>query len=275
MKTKNESQKSEIQALSSETLAISHLVIPEFEASPRWVRAVLGGVTIADSKRTMMLRRAERLPVYYFPKEDVRMDLMELTEHSIEAAPQGEASFWNIKVGETTAENAAWGYLSPPDEWEVIKDYIALEWGKMDSWYEEEEEVFVHLRDPYHRVDVLTSSRHVRVIVAGETVAETRNPKLLFETGFPTRYYFPQQDVRMDLLEPSNLKTRCPYKGIASYWSVKVGEQIMKNIVWGYPNPVIECPKIKDLVCFYNERVESIYLDGELVPKPITPWSKK
>ncbi len=275
MKPKNESQKNEIQTLSSETLAISHLVISEFEASPRWVRAVLGGVTIADSKRTMMLRRAERLPVYYFPKEDVRMDLMELTEHSIEAAPQGEASFWNIKVGETTSENAAWGYLSPPDEWEVIKDYIALEWGKMDSWYEEEEEVFVHLRDPYHRVDVLTSSRHVRVIVAGETVAETRNPKLLFETGFPTRYYFPQQDVRMDLLEPSNLKTRCPYKGIASYWSVKVGEQIMKNIVWGYPNPVIECPKIKDLVCFYNERVESIYLDGELVPKPITPWSKK
>lgn len=275
MKPKNESQKSEIQALGSETVAISHLVIPEFEVSPRWVRAVLGGVTIADSKRTMMLRRAERLPVYYFPKEDVRMDLMELTEHSIEAVPQGEASFWNIKVGETTAENAAWGYLSPPDEWEVIKDYIALEWGKMDSWYEEEEEVFVHLRDPYHRVDVLTSSRHVRVIVAGETLAETRNPKLLFETGFPTRYYFPQQDVRMDLLEPSNLKTRCPYKGIASYWSVKVGEQIMKNIVWGYPNPVIECPKIKDLVCFYNERVESIYLDGELVPKPITPWSKK
>ena len=133
MKTKNESQKSEIQALSSETVAISHLIIPEFEASPRWVRAVLAGVTIADSKRAMMLRRAERLPVYYFPKEDVRMDLMEMTEHSTKAVPQGEASFWNIKVGETSAENAAWGYLSPPGEWEVIKDYIALEWGKMDS----------------------------------------------------------------------------------------------------------------------------------------------
>jgi len=273
MKPKHGSQDSGIQTVGSDTVAIGHRIIPEFEASPRWVRAVLGGETIADSKRTMILRHAERLPVYYFPKEDVRMDLMEMTEHSKEAVPQGETSFWNIKVGETIVENAAWGYLNPPGEWEMIKDYIALEWAKMDSWYEEEQEVFVHLREPYHRVDVLESSRHVRVIVAGETIAETRTPKLLFETGLPTRYYFAQQDVRMDLLEPSALKTRCPYKGIASYWSVKVGDQIKKNIVWGYPNPVPECPKVKDLFCFYNERVEAIYVDGELVPKPNTPWS--
>ena len=143
----------------------------------------------------------------------------------------------------------------------------------MDTWYEEKEEVFVHLRDPYHRVDVLNSSRHVRVIVSGETVAETRNAKLLFETGLPTRYYFPKQDVRMDLLESSTLKTRCPYKGIASYWSVKIGDQIVKDIIWEYPNPVVECPKIKDLLCFYNERVEAIYVDDELAPKPKTPWS--
>jgi len=275
MKPKNESLKSVIQAVGSDTVAIGHRIIPDFEASPRWVRAVLGGVTITDSKRAMIFRRADRLPVYYFPKEDVRMDLMEKTEHSTEAVPQGETSFWNIKVGETITENAAWAYLNPPGEWEMIRDYIAFEWAKMDSWYEEEEEVFVHLREPYHRVDVLESSRHVRVIVAGETIAETRNPKLLFETGLPTRYYFPQQDVRMDLLKSSTLKTRCPYKGIASYWSVKVGDQIMKNIVWGYPNPVIECPKIKNLLCFYNERVESIYVDGELTPKPNTPWSNK
>lgn len=176
-------------------------------------------------------------------------------------------------MGESITEKAAWGYLNPPDEWAIIKDYIALKWGKLDSWYEEEEEVFVHLRDPYHRVDVLDSSRHVRVIVASETVAETRNPKLLFETGLPTRYYFPREDVRMDLLESSTLKTRCPYKGIASYWSVKVGNQIKKDLVWAYPNPILECPKIKDLFCFYNERVEDIYVDGELVPKPNTPWS--
>lgn len=273
MKQKQESQHSGIQVITSETKAVNHRVIGEFESSPRWVRTVLGGVTIADSKRVMILRKAKRLPVYYFPKEDVRMDLMKMTQHSKEAAAQGEISFWNIKAGETNSENAAWGYLDPPNEWKKIKDYIAFEWGKMDSWYEEDEEVFVHLRDPYHRVDVLESSRHVQVIVAGEIIAETRNPKLLFETELPTRYYFPKEDVRMDLLVTSNLKTRCPYKGIASYWSVKIGDQIVENIVWGYPNPVIECPKIKGLVCFYNERVEAIYVDGELMPKPDTPWS--
>jgi len=273
MEPKNEPQPGDIQVISSDTRTLTHLAIPEFELSPRWVRTVLGGVTIADSKRVMILRQSERLPVYYFPKEDVRMDLMEVTQHSAKTRAQGKMSFWNIKVGETITENAAWAFLDPPDEWKKIEDYVAFEWGKMDSWYEEEEEVFVHLREPYHRVDVIDSSRHIRVIVAGEVIAETRNPKLLFETELPTRYYFPKEDVRMDLLVPSNLKTRCPYKGIASYWSVKIGDQIMKNIVWGYPDPVVECPKIKGLVCFYNERVDSLYVDDKLMPKPITPWS--
>lgn len=201
------------------------------------------------------------------------MDFMEMIEHSEKADVQGEITFWNVKVGENIAEKAAWGYSDPPHEWKKIKDYIAFEWRKMDSWYEEEEEVFVHLREPYHRVDVLESSRHVKVIVDGEVIAETRNPKLLFETELPTRYYFPKDDVRMDLLVPSDLKTRCPYKGIASYWSVMVGDQLIKNIVWGYPDPVIECPRIKGLVCFYNERVEAIYVDDELMPKPVNHWS--
>jgi len=273
MTPKEGSQSSGIQVVGSDTVAVGHIAIPEFEPSPRWVRAVLGGVTIADSKRTMILRRATRLPVYYFPKEDVRMDLMERTQHTAKAVPQGEASFWNIKAGESIAENAAWGYENPPSGWEIIKDYVALEWGKMDAWYEENEEVFVHLREPYHRVDVLNSSRNVRVIVAGETVADTKTPRFLFETGLPTRYYIPGGDIRMDLLESTTLKTRCPYKGIASYWSVKVGDQIMKDIVWGYPDPIPECPKIKGLFCFFNERVEAIYVDGELAPKPKTPWS--
>jgi len=273
MEPKNELQPGDIQVISSDTRTLTHLAIPEFELSPRWVRTVLGGVKIADSKQVMILRQAKRLPVYYFPKKDVRMDLMEVSQHSAKTSAQGEMSFWNIKVDETITENAAWAYLDPPDEWKKIQEYVAFEWGKMDSWYEEEEEVFVHLREPYHRVDVIDSSRHIRVIVAGEVIAETRNPKLLFETELPTRYYFPKEDVRMDLLVPSNLKTRCPYKGIASYWSVKIGDQIIKNIVWGYPDPVVECPKIKGLVCFYNERVDAIYVDDEEMPKPITPWS--
>lgn len=114
----------------------------------------------------------------------------------------------------------------------------------MDHWYEEEEEeVFVHPRDPYKRVDAILSSRHVRVVVNGVTVAETRRPTLLFETGLPTRYYIPPEDVRMELLEPAHSVTRCPYKGIASYWSVKVGEHVFRNLVWSYQDPIPECPK--------------------------------
>jgi len=181
-------------------------------------------------------------------------------------------AYWIVRVGDQVAENAAWTYLAPPSELAALQGYVSFEWDKMEAWFEEAEEVFAHARDPYHRVDVLTSSRHVRVAIAGTTVAETRRPSLLFETTLPTRYYIPREDVRMDLLEPTPLTTRCPYKGLASYWSVKIGDHRSKNVVWSYPDPIPENPKIKDLLCFYNEWVD-LYVDGELQPRPHTPWS--
>ena len=267
-------QSNKIAPLSSETIAISHLSIPEFEESPKWVRTMFGGETIADSTGVMILRRANRLPVYCFPKEDVRMDLMEQTQHISEFPPQGTATYWNIKVGNKIAENAAWNFLNPKDVWQSLKDYLIFEWGKMDSWYEEDEEVFVHLRDPYHRVDILKSTRKIRIVVGEQTVAETDRPLLLFETGFPTRYYIPKEDVHMNFLKPSDLKTRCPYKGIASsYWSIKVGDKILENCVWSIHDPLPAAYKIKDYLCFFNEKVDAIYVNNELVPKPKTPWS--
>ena len=137
----------------------------------------------------------------------------------------------------------------------------------MDQWFEEDEEIFVHPRDPHTRVDALRSSRHVRVVMAGETVAETTRPVLLFETGLPTRYYIPPEDVRLDLLEPSGAGTRCPYKGVASYHSVRVGGELVADVVWHYPFPIPECPKIEGLLAFYNERVD-LYVDGELQERP-------
>jgi uncharacterized protein (DUF427 family) len=119
---------------------------------------------------------------------------------------------------------------------------------------------------------VLASTRYVRVEIAGETVADTQRPFLLFETGLPTRYYIPREDVRMDLLEPTDQTSRCPYKGIARYWSARVGDKTLKNAVWCYPDPIPENPKIKDLLCFFNERVD-LYVDGELQERPLTPWS--
>ena len=246
----------------------------QIEESPRRVRVILGDATIADSKHVMLLREAKRLPVYYFPKADVRTDLMQSTGHTTRCPYKGEASYWTVKVGDRAADNAAWSYLNPAPECAAIKGYVAFEWGKTDKWLEEDEEIFVHPRDPYKRVDVLKSSRHVRALVGGESVAETRRPRLLFETNHPVRYYIPADDVRMELLEPSATTTRCPYKGIASYWSVRIGNKLFSDLVWSYQEPIPECPKIKGLFCFFQEREAVIYVDGEQVPVPQTHWSR-
>jgi uncharacterized protein (DUF427 family) len=243
------------------------------EPSPRWVRVKFGGQYVADSRRALLLIQypPAGLPTYYVPQADVRMDLLEPPASD---GQDGHIAYWTVRAGERAAERAAWAHLSPPPDLADLRGHITFKWDAMDGWYEEDEEVFVHARDPHKRVDVLASSRHVRVVIAGETIAETRRACLLFETGLPTRYYIPREDVRMDLLEPSNLKTRCPYKGIASYWSVTIGDHVARNGVWSYPDPIPECPKIKDLLCFYNERVD-LYVDGELQTRPQTMWSQK
>ena len=243
------------------------------EQSPRWVRNFFAGETIADSRRTMMLRENRVLPVYYFNKEDIRADLLEPTCGTTTDEHKGEAERFNVKVGNRVAEDAAWRFKRPIEEWPEITDHFGFTWAALDKWMEEEEEVFVHPRDPYKRVDVMPSTRHVEITWNGQTIADTRQPRLLFETGLPTRYYLPPEDVRMDLLEPTDTSSRCPYKGLASYWSVKAGDKVGKDFVWSYPSPIPECPKITGLMCFFNERVDAIYVDGELQPKPQTRWS--
>jgi uncharacterized protein (DUF427 family) len=240
------------------------------EPSPRWVRVELEDQFVADSKRVLLVREPGQLPRYYFPQEDVRMDLLKLAANDDDL--ENDRLYWDVKVGDRVVKKAAWSYPDPPDRYAALKNHITFAWHKMDHWYEEEEEVYVHPRDPYKRVDAIPSSRHVRVVINGQTVADTRRPTLLFETALPTRYYIPRDDVRMDLLEAAKSTTRCPYKGLASYWSVKLGDDTFRNIVWSYLEPIPECPKIKELICFYNEKVD-IYVDGELQPRPQTPWS--
>ena len=251
---------------------VMHIPPASVEPSPRWVRVKFGGAVIADSKRVLLLRQygPGRLPTYYFPRADVRTDAL---IPAASARSDGDVAYWTVRVADQVAEHAAWTYLAPPPELAALQDYISFEWDKMEAWFEEEEEVFVHARDTYHRVDVVRSSRHVRLVIAGTTVAETQRPSLLFETTLPTRYYIPREDVRMELLEPTSLRTRCPYKGLASYWSAKIGDHVSRNVAWSYPDPIAENPKIKGLICFFNERVD-LYVDGELQPCPRTPWSE-
>ncbi|HEY7982722.1 MAG TPA: DUF427 domain-containing protein [Ktedonobacterales bacterium] len=245
-----------------------------WEPSPRHVRAVFNDVTVADSRRVMLLIEARHLPVFYFPVEDVRRDLLEPSDHHSSSPLMGEASFWSLRVGDRLAENAAWSYPHPPAHGPALAGYIAFYWTKLDAWYEEDERAYAHARDPYKLIDTRQSSRHVRVVLGATTVADTRRPLLLFETGLPVRYYIPQADVRMDLLESSDRVTECAYKGRASHWHARIGDHTYSNIAWTYHEPATLAAPIAGMVCFYNERVDALYDDDELLAKPRNQWSE-
>ncbi|MDQ4091303.1 MAG: DUF427 domain-containing protein [Actinomycetota bacterium] len=226
------------------------LPAPRVEPSPRWVRARAGGDWVADSRRPLLLAwyGPDRLPTYCFPAEDVRADLVpSLGDAAIQLRDLPPA---------LAAANGMWTFT----------------WDGRVQWFEEAMEVFVHAKDPTKRVDVLPSERHVRVEVAGEVVAESRRPHALFETTLPTRWYLPADDVRWDLLEPSDTVTMCPYKGTARYWSVRAGGELHPDVVWSYPDPIPECPRIAGLICFFNEKVD-LTVDGVPEERPVTPWS--
>lgn len=246
---------------------------PELRVEPclRWIRAYAGDVAVVDSKDALTVTLG--LPIYYVPLRDVRADVLESAGRTEHHPVLGERFFYDLRIGDRLVESVGWRLVAPPPEAAQLADHVAFYWDRLDHWYEEDDEVFVHPRDPHHRVDVLNSSRHVRVIVGGEVVAESRRPRLLFETGLPTRYYLPRMDVRMDLLGLSQTVTQCPYKGRTVHFDLDLGGRTWRDIAWSYPYPIPECPKIENLICFYDERVDAVEVDGELQPKPRTPWS--
>jgi uncharacterized protein (DUF427 family) len=233
------------------------------------VRAYLGGHLVADTRHPVLVWEISYYPAYYIPLADVVADLVPAgrTEHS---ASRGDAEIFDVRVAGATAEGAAKRYARSPLE--ALRELVRLDWSAMDEWMEEDEPVYTHPRDPYKRVDILASSRHVRVEVDGVTVAESPRPHILFETGLPPRYYLPLTDVRTELLRPSKTQTHCPYKGTASYWSVQTPLGLRQDLVWIYRSPLPESQKIAGLACFYNEKVD-IFLDGELQRRPRTPFS--
>ena len=239
------------------------------QITPKRVRVFFGGEVVANSQRVLMLLDG-RPPVYYFPEQDVRMDLMTPSTHRTQSQGMGEASYYTLKVGGKVAENAAWRYSKPPASGSGtsaapdLRGYVTFDWRMMDAWFEEGEEVFGHAHDPEHRIDVLHSSRNVRVVIGGTTVAETRHPVLLFETGFQTRYYLPKEDVRQELLRPSDRKTICAYKGEASYYSLAVGDKLFNDVAWYYRYPAPEVGKIANTLAFYSENADvTLFVDGK------------
>ncbi len=234
----------------------------EVEPCPKRVRVVFNGRTVADSERVLLLRETGHTPVYYFPHDDVRTELMRPTERRTFCPFKGEASYRTVEVGGRAAENAVWSYEDPIPEAAAIRGHLAFYWDRMDAWFEEDEEVVVHPRDPHVRIDVRQSFRPVRVVLGGETVAESHRTRFLYETGLPTRYYLPPEDVRLDLLEPSETRTGCPYKGWARYWSARVGGRLIKDVAWSYPEPLTDAIPVKGMICFFTERVDAIVVGG-------------
>jgi uncharacterized protein (DUF427 family) len=234
------------------------------ERSAKRVRAYLGGELVADTTRPMLVWEVPYYPTYYVPAADVRAKLVP-TGRSEQVDGLGQAELLDVDTGRATAEGAARRYPESPVE--QLRDLVRLDWAEMDQWFEEDEPVFVHPRDPYCRVEILGSSRHIRVELDGVTIAESRQPRILFETGLPPRYYLPLTDYRLDLLRPSQTRTRCPYKGTAEYYSVEIDGTRHEDLVWTYPTPVPESVKIAGLAAPYSEKVD-LYVDGELQVRP-------
>jgi uncharacterized protein (DUF427 family) len=121
-----------------------------------------------------------------------------------------------------------------------------------------------------HQITITPTELHVEVAVDRVKVAESNRPVLLDETGLPTRYYLPRDDVRTDLLRPTSRQSTCPFKGQASYWSLAIGDQLHEDLVWSYESPIPEAEGITGLMCFYDERVE-LTVEGDARRRASTP----
>ena len=239
------------------------------EPGAKRVRAYLAGRLVADTRHPSLIWEIPYYPAYYVPAGDVTAAL-EPTGKTGHSPSRGEAVLYDVRVDGAVAAGAARRY--PDSPLTAIRDLIRIDWAALDEWLEEDEPVYTHPRDPYHRVDILHSSRRVRVEVDGVTVADSVRPVILFETGLPPRYYLPLSDIRTDLLTPTATQTHCPYKGTAGYWSVDTGHGAHADLVWAYRAPLPESQKIAGLACFYDEKVD-VYLDGELQDRPRTHFA--
>jgi uncharacterized protein (DUF427 family) len=231
---------------------------------PRRIRAVLGGVTIVDTTRALYVWEWPKYPQYYLPLADVRSDVL-MDERQREQTSRGVAYIHGLQAG---------GVLRPSGARVLTESPIdRLEWTAADSWFEEDEEVFVHPRDPYSRCDALRSTRRVRIELEGVVLAESSSPVMVFETGLPTRYYLNRREVNFERLVDSALVTACPYKGRTSrYWSVCIGDTHHRDLAWAYDFPTRQLSPVAGLVAFYNEKVDVI-LDGRPLERPQTHFS--
>lgn len=249
------------------------------EPLSRRVRCSLDGAPVCDTTTPSLVWETRRVvPMYAVPERDL---LAELAPGRPEPVPEhlppllGPVRFavhldpgetLDVRVGDKVAPAAA---FRPADR--DLRGLVVLEWAPFD-WLEEDQPVTGHPHDVFKRIDVLPSKRRVEISLEGTTLADTTGAVALHETLIPTRWYLPRDDVRMELLSPSESRTTCAYKGHASYFSLADGRAGGRDIAWTYSEPLHEAAGVKDLICFYSERTD-LRIDGVEVPRPVTPWT--
>jgi uncharacterized protein (DUF427 family) len=241
------------------------------EPAPRRVRAEFGGRVVIDTLRALYLWEWPYYPQYLVPSSDVDPEaLVETgTTHRVS---RGTVSDVGLRVGEL--ERLPAGRRYEESRIPELVGHIRFEWDALDAWFEEDEEVFVHPRNPYVRVDALRSSRRVRVEKDGVVLADSPSPVMVFETGLPTRYYVDRSAVDFSHLTPSATTTACPYKGrTTGYWSVRIGETEYPDLAWSYDFPTRQLLPIAGLVAFYDEQVD-VFIDGVAQPRAVTHFSR-
>jgi uncharacterized protein (DUF427 family) len=262
--------------------AMSRRMELRYEPTEKRVRALLAGDEVVASTRALLVWEPKRVvPAYAVAIEDVRGKLVPAPASATPATWQPpilhpgipfaehstDGQAYDLHTIEATREGVAFAPADPD-----LAGYVILDHHGFDAWYEEDEPVVGHPRDPFHRVDMRRSSRHVRVERNGALLAESSRATLLFETGLPTRFYLPREDVVLELL-PSARHTICPYKGEASYWSFEVAGRVHRDLAWSYEDPLRDATPLTGLVAFYDERVD-VVLDGERRTRPRTAVSK-
>lgn len=243
--------------------------VDHVEPVPRRIRATLAGRVVLDTTKALYVWESPSYPQYYIPVTDVDPAAL-VREDRVQRLKRGTANPVSLRVGNTIRQA---GRVYTESSIPGLSGMARFDWDALDAWFEEDEQVYVHPRSPYARVDALRSSRTVRVELDGVVLAESRAPVLVFETGLPTRHYLDRTALNLDYLRPSDTVTACPYKGRTSgYWSAHIGDRTYQDIAWTYAFPTTALLPIAGLVAFYDEKVDT-FIDDELQERPVNPFS--
>jgi uncharacterized protein (DUF427 family) len=240
--------------------------IGHVEPVPRRLRGFLAGRCVFDTLRAQYVWLKPSYPQFSIPREDIAEGVL-IDEGGSVSLAAGTARRHTLRSGEVTRRGAAWVWDGTAPA--AIATHVSFRWEALDAWFEEDEEVFVHPRSPYTRVDALHSSRTVRVEVDGVLLADAPYSVMVFETGLPTRYYLPRVHVDWTRMTPSDTVTSCPYKGTTSnYWSAATDRATYTDLAWAYDFPTRQLSPVATMVAFYNEHVD-LYADGRPLPRPV------